>query len=41
MPTGEGLMERNRLLDKILAGFVCGIVFVLVIWAVLRLGGAL
>jgi hypothetical protein len=34
-------MEDELLLDKILAGFICGIVFVLVIWAVLRLGGAM
>jgi tetrahydromethanopterin S-methyltransferase subunit F len=34
-------MDDELLLDKILAGFICGIVFVLVIWAVLQLGGAL
>ena len=35
------MTEDDLLMDKILAGFVCGIVFVLVIWAVLWLGGAL
>jgi hypothetical protein len=34
-------MDDELLLDKILAGFVCGIVFVLSIWFLLWLGGAL